>query len=193
MCKHYAPPHEQQGLELERIGDVGMYVVGNGSGGSSGRGVVRCSWASALRTFGLWGVFFCFLMVFLGRLLWGVRHPDSIPLGTHSCWLVSAQSFSCFAHPEIHNLIAVCFPQNLSHFENPQILSLLVLPQSFLVCSSKQKFLVCSSTYLHFVCSSTKSISFLESTNLFVVCSCTIFFLFANPHVSHFLPTCLQL
>jgi hypothetical protein len=42
MCKHYAPRHEQQGLELERIGDVGMYVVGNGSGWSIGGVVVRC-------------------------------------------------------------------------------------------------------------------------------------------------------
>jgi hypothetical protein len=60
MCKHYAPPHEQQGLELERIGDVGMYVVGNGSGGSRGGVVVRCSWASSLRTFWTLGRFLLF-------------------------------------------------------------------------------------------------------------------------------------
>jgi hypothetical protein len=42
---------------------------------------------------------------FFGETFVAVRHPDSIPLGTHTCWLVSAQSLSCFAHPEIRNLL----------------------------------------------------------------------------------------
>ncbi len=85
---------------------------------------------------------FVFLMVFLGRLLWG--SPIQIPVlwELTLCWLVSAHSFPCFAHPKIHNLLLLfVFPQNLSHFENPQILSLLVLPQSFLACSCKNKIL----------------------------------------------------
>jgi hypothetical protein len=43
--------------------------------------VVRCSWASSLRTFGLWGRFLSFFKGFFGETFVGVRHPDSIPLG----------------------------------------------------------------------------------------------------------------